>query len=390
MSLLALLVMLAVPDDPDAALSQLARYGDVPECQREETIRKTAFDHEHVFSRPRVLPALAGKTPELLPYLEHANRRVVLRAVALLCHSDGDEVPARVMAVARQFPCEEELVFAAIALSVSDVGVVAPCTEKQKLAPRLAPARTLASWPSEPETAKAISSGDKSAFERMLWNLDALEAQRARTAAATLARVDSPTGVLWTLRALKEPNPDPLWRGIVGAQVDALATKRKLSRTAAWAQVISTASVGDRDLLASIEGRWTPVERAQFEKEADQLRRSPELSPFGRAWLEKHASSQHDWMTMRRKLDDFVSYRDRPALRAFMKDEANGINDRLEAAKALALLGDASGLSLWDSDAGLWSEERERRRKLLVDVSHDAPAEVRAKAEALLTQRWIQ
>lgn len=389
MSLLPLLVMLAVPDDPDAALSQLARYGTVPECQREERIEKTVFDHQHTFSRPRILPGLEGKTPELLPFLEHPNRRVVLRAVALLCHSDGAEAPERVMSVARQFPCERELVRAAIAMSTSDVGTVAPCKE-EKLIPRLAPARTLQSWPAEAETARAISEGDKSAFERTLWNLDALQPLRARTAAATLARVDTPRGVLWTLRALKEPNLDPLWRGIIGAQLDALSSQRKLSRASAWAQVVSAATVDDRELLASLEGRWSPSERAQFEKEADQLRRSPELTPFGRAWLEKHASSQHDWMAMRRKLDELVSHRDRPALRAYVKDEANGINDRLEMAKALALLGDASGLTLWDSDAGLWTEERERRRKLLVDVSHDAPSDVRAKAEQLLTQRWSQ
>ena len=389
MSLLPLLLMLAVPDDPDAALSQLARYGEAPECRREEQTHATGFDHLHRFSRPGVLPALEGETPVLLPFLEHPNRGVVLRAVALLCHSDGPEAPERVMAVARRFPCERELVFAAVAMSTADVGTVPKCTE-EKVVPRLAPARTLKSWPADVETAKAISEGDQAAFERTRWSLDALESQRARTAAATLARVDSPTGLLRTLRALKEPNLDPLWRGIVGSQLDALAARRKITRLVAWSQVVAAANVDDRPLLASVESRWSTSERPEFEREAEKLRRAPELPPFARAWLEKHASSQHDWMEGRKKIGDLVSHRDRPGLRAYVKDVANGINDRLEAAKELALLGDASGLTLWDSDAGLWSDERSTRRKLLVHVSHNAPAEVRAKAEELLTQRWTE
>ena len=93
-------------------------------------------------------------------------------------------------------------------------------------------------------------------------------------------------------------------------------------------------------------------------------------------------------MGTRQKLSRFVDHRDRPALRAFVKDDANGIADRMDAAKELALLGDASGLLLWETADGLWTDEVAARKAILVRVSHEAPPEIRERVEALLSKSW--
>ena len=177
-------------------------------------------------------------------------------------------------------------------------------------------------------------------------------------------------------------------RGFLGAELDALAAKSKSNRAAALALVGGAATLDDYPMLQSIEGHFPEGERTLVRKEADKARQTRELTLFGRAWLEKLAQPLHDWMEGRRRVGTFVEHRDRPALRAYLKDGSNGITDRLEAAQELALLGDATGLMLWDTSEGLWPEERADRRALLVHISHDAPAEIRTQAEALLAKSW--
>ena len=156
----AWLLVLALPEDPAAALEQLGRFGAVPECTAQERIEKTEHDHAHHFSPPAALPALEGKYSQLLPFLEHPNRRVVLRAVALMCRTGDPRGPAQVAALARRFPCEHELNRSATAMALSDVGL-ADCKDPPEPIWR-APARTLAKWkkPAHAATAKAISSGE--------------------------------------------------------------------------------------------------------------------------------------------------------------------------------------------------------------------------------------
>lgn len=397
MGLLPLLVLFAIPEDPDAALGQLDRHGKVSECRMEERIEKSLLvDHVHRFSPPKVLPALEGKSGELLPFLDHSSRRVILRAVELLCRTDGTEGPARVRSLALRYPCERELRFSAAVMNHDDtLGTIAKTCPDDPPPVMLAPARTLARWPADEAAAKAISSGDTAALDHALWNLEAIDPTRAQQAVATLARVDTARGVLATARGLilrlgrdGAGQVDSLLRGFLGAQLDALAAKTRTNRSTAWCLVVGAAAVDDYVLLGIVQSRISEGDRAQLEKEADKARLSSELTPFGRAWLEKLASAQHDWMAGRRRISTFVEHRDRPALRAYLKDETNGIADRLEAAKVFALLGDATGLVLWESAEGLWPEERTSRRALLVHLSHDAPVAVRTQAEALLTKRW--
>ena len=86
---LPLLVLFALPDDPSVALGELDRYGTVPECHEEEEIVTPLFgpDHEHRFSRPKVVSAVADHEADVLPYLEHPNRKVVLRTSPRLAAS---------------------------------------------------------------------------------------------------------------------------------------------------------------------------------------------------------------------------------------------------------------------------------------------------------------
>jgi hypothetical protein len=393
MGLLPLLVMFAIPEDPDLALGQLDHFGPMPECRMEERIETTALDHVHRFSPPKVLSSLEGKGDELLPWLSHPNRRVMLRAVELLCHTGSAAVPPRLRALATDYPCERPLLNAAVVLThdekLAELGSKCPWDPP---AVRLTPARTLGHWPADAAAAKAISSGDTAVLKQTLWNLDALLPVRAQGAVATLALVDSPRGILATARAVfghdASGQVDALLRGFFGAQLDALAARLQSNQLAAWCAVVSVASVEDYALLQSIENRLASGDRALLEKEAEKARLKSDLPPFGRAYLEKLARPQHDWMEGRNRLRAFVDHRDRPALRAFLKDDTNALSDRLEAAKELALLGDATGLVLWQTADGLWPEERAERRALLAHLSHEAPPDVRAQAEALLKKTW--
>ena len=58
------------------------------------------------------------------------------------------------------------------------------------------------------------------------------------------------------------------------------------------------------------------------------------------------------------------------------------------AAEALAALGDATGLSLWESREGLWPEELADRKRRLKDLAARATGEAGPKAAALLDGSW--
>lgn len=388
------MVFAAIPSDPEAALAALARFGDVPACAVEERIeRSNDDDHRHLFSRPRVLPALEGRTDELLPFLEHPNRRVVLRASTLLCRSDGAQAPQRVRALALRFPCEPELRSIARAMGFDQPPLSEPkaCGD---VPPHLAAARTLSRWPADAALAKSLSSGDSRQLAPVLWELDALEPARAQAAVATLARIDTVAGILTTVRALAARSgerflseADALMRGLVGAQLDGLARSLHGNRATALCAVAGQASLSDLPLLRALVSQLSASEGG-LEEAADVERRAPALTPFGRAWLEDTARRRHDWLQNRRKLDTLAENRDRPGLRAYLADDRNGLPDRLEAAASLALLGDARGLALWSSSEGLWPDEFAARRERLVAISHQAPPEVRAQAEALLASTW--
>ena len=302
-----------------------------------------------MFSRPKVLLTLEGKAEQVLPFLEHPSRRVVLRAVELLCHVDGEPGLPRIRALAMKYPCEIQLGNSAAVMANDRSLVPASACPYDPRLPIVAPARTISAWPADVFAARSITSGDTSILERTLWDLEALEPVRAQRAVATLSKVNDPAAVLATIRGLvrrigKEAwaKVDELNRGVVGAQLDGLAA----TRAAAWCLVIARASPEDLPLFQMFLGSV----HTELPREADRARRTADLTLFGRAYLEKLSHDQHDWMATREKIRRFVDHRDRPALRAFLKDDANGIADRMEAAKELAVLGDPSGLVLWNTD----------------------------------------
>lgn len=391
----ALLLVLALPEDPAVALEQLGRFGPMPECQVEEKIEKTEHDHAHRFAPPRAIPALEGAYAELLPFVEHSNRKVVLRAVSLMCRTGSPLAPAQVLAVAKRWPCESELGRSAAAMALAPTGI-APCKEPPE-APWRATARAIGKWkqPAQAAAVKAISAGDAKQLERTLWDLEALDPARARAALATLAQVDAPTAFLPTMRALhrflgNRVSLDPLVAGVLGAQLSSIATRRSLTRPAAFCAVAATASVEDLELLRSLSHRRELFEAKELSKAADVARRGKDLTAFGREYLEDLANEEHDWMDGRKAISKMVDYRDRPALRAYLADDANGLRDRLYAATELGKLGDGTGLTLFASADGLWPDAYKERRQLLIELSASAPAPLREQVQALLAKSWPQ
>ncbi len=249
-----LLVLLAapVPLSPDEALSQLDRFGPVPECHMEEQIEETPLGHRHHFSPPKVLPLLKGRAETLLPYLQHPSRRVVVRAVALLCHAGGDEGPNAVHALAKRYPCERAIGEAAEAMFPDR-----ELADQRSRCPYNPPgARAAAARLS----AKRTTVDANLPVEQLVWQLDDLEEQRARSAVVALAQLDTPAAALSTWRGLTgllgralSTEAGDLLRGFVGVQLDNIAARAHTNRSGAFCSVAGVAAADDLETLTTLE-----------------------------------------------------------------------------------------------------------------------------------------
>jgi|GEM_PF-3231527 len=380
---LAWLLLLALPEDPAIALEALGRFGPTPECELQDLF--------HPFSPPPPIPAFEGIHAEVAPYLEHTHRAVVLRAAALVCRAGDASAAGRLVSVARRWPCENALIRMAAAVSTE---LNLPECKARADRPWRADEKQIAKWrkPNQRAVAKAISAGDVTALARTLWNLDALDASRAEAALATLAQLDDAQAFLPTFHALARTLGDELDRslpflkeGLFASQLTAIAART--SRADAFCRVAGRAASADRETLSKLKDMF---DRVELEKAADRARRDPALTAFGRAYLEDLANAAHDWMKGRSQLRTLEDNRDRPALRAWIADDAHLMTDRLEAASVLARLGDGSGLVLFQSAEGLWPDLFDRRRQTLVELAAQASPTIRAEAVALLSKAWTR
>ncbi|HEY3450234.1 MAG TPA: hypothetical protein VGK67_28020 [Myxococcales bacterium] len=396
---LSVVLAAAAPPTPasmsaEAALKELERHGPVEPCRVQESLLEDGAGRAHGFAPPPPVARLAGKAPEILPFLEHGSRKVVLRAAALACAAQGDEVPAALAQLADRYPCEEALIDAAFAFGHS-VRSKKECYLGKRKNELFAPFFDLKQWRTKQATALAarLDRGDAAASAEAFEGLDALEEAAAREAAAALAAVTTPDGYLALVRAAAAQRKDlfpahEFMQGAGGLALETMARRAKSDLGTALIPAIVRCGPKEAQALATLT--LSGVIEGMPDR-ALAHRQTPGATPAGRAILERLASrtpSDRRGGSAFFAATDLVRARDRAGLRAYFDDEGKLLEDRFYAASGLAELGDPSGLALWESTEGLWPVELAERKRRLQDLSRKATGDAAAKARALLDGPW--
>jgi hypothetical protein len=401
-----ILVMAVLGAGPEAmrageALEVLGKYGEVPECRPNEQIRKDDHSyggHSHEFSPPQPLPALKGKAKELIAFTHHADRRVVLRAARLLCFEGGPASKEVLESLAARWPCEQELVTAAYAFGTSTRHTCDARYRGDEVA-LFAPAAELAKWSEGPDLKllAALKAQDPAAWNEVAASLTFIDGARERTVVKTVAALDDAAAIRRLLALGSAAAPQhrastvQLFDNAAKLALGAMAKKQGLELPPAFLELLRGASPGEIKALGELNLSYhdlltgqAPAARALFQKAG--------TTPAGRGLLElvvEHSAEvRKSYFDRRRQVDEWERNRDRPALRAFLKDEASLHVDRRHAARALARLGDKTGLALWASSAGLTENEYQARKSDLNALLANCQGEVNAEAQKLLAAQW--
>ncbi len=401
---LLMATLAAAPESMRAgdALEALGTYGQVPECTAQEDIQPASEalgGHTHSFSPPRRLAALEGKATALIPFTRHADRRVVLRAARLLCFEGSAAAKEVLGALAARWPCELELVRAANTFGPGPNRDT--CTERSvgdELA-LFASAAEISKWPerADPMLHAALTAQDPTAWEQVGASFTLIDRSRSRVVVKTLAALDDAAAIRRFLSVgrvvAKEhrTRTAQLFDHAARLALGAMAKKQGLEPPAAFLELLRSASPGDVEALAELDLHahalltgQTAAARALFQK--------PGTTPAGRGLLEQIVAHSDEaratFFDRSRQVDEWERNHDRPALRAFLKDEAALHLDRRQAARALARLGDRSGLVLWASSEGLTPTEYQARKGDLQLLVASCQGEVNAEAKKLLAAQW--
>lgn len=383
------------------ALEAMGKYGQVPECRPSEQIRQDDHSfggHSHDFSPPKPLAALKGKAKELIGFTTHPDRRVVLRAAQLLCFEGSAAAKEVLESLAAKWPCEQELVTAAYAFGTSTRHT---CDEPYRNveAHLFSTAAEISKWSeaADPKLLAALEAQDQAAWDQVEASLTFIDRARSRAVVKTLTALDDAAAIRRFLslgssvaqqyRASTVQLFDHAGKLALGA----MAKKQGLELPAAFLELLRGAGPGDVKALGELNLSYhdlltgqTAAARALFVKAG--------TTPAGRGLLEQvvehSAEVRKTYFDRRREVDEWERNRDRPALRAFLKNEASLHVDRRHAAKALARLGDKSGLVLWASSAGLTENEYQARKGDLQMLLANCQGEVNAEAQKLLAAQW--
>lgn len=386
----ALSLQPAIPTDPDAALAKLAEYGEVPPCHPPSRMHPSHRDEngdfhfawqEQLLIEP--LPRLKNESGALLPFAHHPSRRVVQRAVELLCFVGDDASRQALATLQREHPCFDWLRSAARAVDLS----FRPSPPDRAACEGLFEPGMDASGPGNPEDwkrwrsdasralAKRLSADDEAAWQHVWRMFDTLEPRDGRDAMAALTTITSRPA--WArLAQVSGPKPE-LAAPLLNASLESVAAALKTSvavevvvatRTSpalaapAWA-VATSRGLGEVRAVEALarkglkEGR--PLELLLLAERAQE-------------WLDE---SEIDGSQRRTAVvETLFKQRDADGLRAYLADTSHTRRRRLYAALSLAELGLADGLSLLEEPASVQSrsafdvkEDLERILKLLPD-----------------------
>ncbi len=364
-----------IPSDPAAELAQLARFGDVGRCLREERIvhDPEAFGgHRHEFSRRKPVPGLADHVAEIASYLATDSVRVAQRAVELLCAAGGTDAEDAIAALGAREPClffagealqamgaaprpNVQRALAAQAAALADDGCThgangtscppyarSRCAKELEAAgpdtvpgtPRAEEYARLAQGPSGGAAYRAFVEAAASRFpSRGEWW--GARPDFGRREGATALAANAKRAGLTKAEVLRDAT-----RGASASELDDLDE---------IAEAIGGQTLAELEALAPGEAKrkgLPPIEHAFWHEMAgDGTRPAAELCAGGGPRFLSDSCVQAERATTA-SLDDRLAAKDRRGLAAFMEDRHEDLTKRLLAAIYLLQLGDARGFPL--------------------------------------------
>jgi hypothetical protein len=360
------------------ALDAMQRFGRVSECA--------------VYGEGGRLVEISGPqalsiADQVQPFLHHPSRRVVVRAAGLLCALplDAPDLARELRSVAQAHPCEQDLISSARAR-------VADC-EGNRRRPGddlYAPRAELGAWRAKVPAPliQRLERGEASAWLEVEQGLDSFDRSAAQRAAGAVAAVSTPVGMLRAL-ALAERlemlrSAEEQLAGALGMALERIAAAMKVEPEEAFVETVRQAPLELFPKITWLESALR-VPMDELARAARRARRSTGNSRAGAAHLERLADHlTEDWHREVRRIEGFAEVRDRPALRAYVRDEENLWQHRILAAVALAELRDPGGLFLFESSDGLEPLEARMRKEELERIARKAQGEAAARAAALL------
>ena len=399
-SLLLALAAAAPPADADRALAELASFGPVSPCVPQEMIVEpqdvpegmTAM-HGHVLVAVQPLPSLKGKSAPLVPYLDHPSRRVVRRAVDLLCRVQDDAAKAALLATARKHPCFD---FAREALLGGGIDAqptpAKDCQgyDREGLVPGSAPDWARWATPAARTVAGELSRGGEAAFRRARAELDSIDLARVREATAALSLVRTRVGWTSLARTFASDRGITYLNFVQGLGPATLRAVAEANQTTLGRELLEQVRAAP-DLA---EPAWyiARVDSAAFQElsaTAAAERRKSGTPAHLAAWLERFEEEQGltnpgEYSKVSKRLDQMHSAGDEAGLRAYMKDAGNDRLHRLYAGSLLAQLGRVDGLDLFEDPQSVKSGQAFVIKSELEGLRQKTSGAIRARVEKLL------
>lgn len=422
---LALWLAAAPPSDPEQALAALRAIGEAPDCVptfRKESVQVprlrpirivrsggdagaepsepvTYVTQQREVAVPRAPePRLKGRTAEILPFAAHANRRVVQRAVALLCAVQDAAARAAIRELATGHPCfrwlDEALYGAGIEdLSQAPRGDCAGAEDE----PIPGEVHSWAKWvtPEARALARRLSAGEEAALRQALADREAMDLRRVRSAVAALALIDQRPG--WVRLAAQFPAADH-------TRPEA-ATRYLAFVQGLGPHTLKAVAAANKHSLAE-EIVAVLLEHPELEQALYYMGRS-DHETFGQLGILAGAARKSgrprqllEWFELiedaaveanpgivevdNKVLEKKFKARDAAGLRAFLKDERHRRVQRLYAGSLLAQLGHEDGLDLFAEEKSVRSTFSGAIASELRDVIAHTSGKVRERARELL------
>ena len=392
-------VTAAPPANPEAALEALQAIGSAMPCRRQDRVIDIPVekrgpdgpDHAHNFGPADKRPELAGKSAAILPFASHPSRRVVHRAVDLLCAIQDEPSKRKIRELAERYPCSGWLERAVDGADAARKGrkprpvTEAECEGREEDVGVPGEPASWTRWrtPNAVALAKRIDSGDEASAARALLALEAMDPALIREAAAALSLVSKRVAVARLLRG-----SSPITAPLEQLLLENLARANHSEKANEVIELVRAYPQLGGEVFSFAAADWPTFLELAHRAQAEA--RNPAYPMELRLWFERFEDQEplddpEDDFKATQEFDRLLQAKNVARLLEIQRDPKNPRRRRLQAGSYLAQLGEAAGMDIFDDPESVASSLAPQVREELEELTKSAQGAARERVLRALT-----